>query len=461
MATLYNDLFSLEDLTYLTTLPEASQGAERFTVRLTESIRSTLETRFGLDLTDVLELPMRWIVGDTAPHVDSGSAPFQRTHLVYLQSCPGQLVVGDETYSMTANTGYVFDHGLRHGTVGTESTRRLVLGPMSEQAFAVGLPPAIVYFTNVSDALNQVNAIAYQGNYFLVTQDGYPYNNWRIASNSTGSSSQSVVYSNGTFLDSTDSPVYYVYPAIAIVYFTNVSDALNQVNSISVQDNYFLVIQYGYPYTSWRIASNSTGSSSQSVVYSNGTFLDSTNAPVYYVYPATPCFLEGSTILCMVEGQDVWIPVEQLKPGTLVKTSLDGYKPVELIGKGSIDNSGTYERSENRLYKCPTTQFPELTADLYITGCHSILVDTISDEERELTIKQLGRVFVTDKKYRLMACLDGRAEAWASAGTYTIWHFALQHEDIKMNYGVYANGGLLVETCSINFMKNKSNMTLV
>ena len=30
-----------------------------------------------------------------------------------------------------------------------------------------------------------------------------------------------------------------------------------------------------------------------------------------------------------------------------------------------------------------------------------------------------------------------------------------------MNYGVYANGGLLVETCSINFMKNKSNMVIV
>jgi len=389
MATVYNEFFSPEDLTYLTTLPEASQGDERFTVRLTESIRSTLETRFGLDLTDVLELPMRWIVGDTAPHVDSGSAPFQRTHLVYLQSCPGQLIVGDETYDMTANTGYVFDHGLRHATVGTESTRRLVLGPMSEQAFAVGGITAIVYFANVTDALNNQNQIGSQ------------------------------------------------------------------------IDNYILVPQSGYPYTSWRIASNSTGSSSQLLVYPNGSTLDGTNFPIYYVYPAIPCFLEGSTILCQIEGQDVWLPVEQIKPGTLVKTSRDGYKPVELIGKGSIDNSGTYERSENRLYKCPTTKYPELTEDLYITGCHSILVDTITDVERDLTIKHLGRIFVTDRKYRLMACLDGRAEAWASAGTYTIWHFALQHEDIKMNYGVYANGGLLVESCSINFMKNKSNMTLV
>jgi hypothetical protein len=248
----------------------------------------------------------------------------------------------------------------------------------------------------------------------------------------------------------------------AIVYFANVTDALNNQNQIGSQiDNYILVPQSGYPYTSWRIASNSTGSSSQLLVYPNGSTLDGTNFPIYYVYPAIPCFLEGSTILCQIEGQDVWLPVEQIKPGTLVKTSRDGYKPVELIGKGSIDNSGTYERSENRLYKCPTTKYPELTEDLYITGCHSILVDTITDVERDLTIKHLGRIFVTDRKYRLMACLDGRAEAWASAGTYTIWHFALQHEDIKMNYGVYANGGLLVESCSINFMKNKSNMTLV
>jgi hypothetical protein len=60
-----------------------------------------------------------------------------------------------------------------------------------------------------------------------------------------------------------------------------------------------------------------------------------------------------------------------------------------------------------------------------------------------------------------MACLDERAEPWNSEGEYTIWHFALENDDKKMNYGVYANGGLLVETCSINTMKNKSSMTLI
>jgi hypothetical protein len=35
-----------------------------------------------------------------------------------------------------------------------------------------------------------------------------------------------------------------------------------------------------------------------------------------------------------------------------------------------------------------------------------------------------------------------------------------EHDNDRMNYGVYANGGLLVETCCIYFLKNKSNMTV-
>jgi hypothetical protein len=81
--------------------------------------------------------------------------------------------------------------------------------------------------------------------------------------------------------------------------------------------------------------------------------------------------------------------------------------------------------------------------------------------EREKTVKQSGRVFVTDKKYRLCAYLDERAEPWNSEGSYTIWHLALENSDPKMNYGVYVNGGLLVETCCIHALKNKSNMTVV
>jgi hypothetical protein len=140
---------------------------------------------------------------------------------------------------------------------------------------------------------------------------------------------------------------------------------------------------------------------------------------------------------------------------------LDGYKPVVLIGKGTIQNPGDDERTENRLYKCSPSKYPELKDDLYITGCHSILEFPITEKQKEDLIKHLGNLFVTDKKYRLIACVDERAEPWNSEGVYTIWHFALEHTDESMNYGVYVNGGLLVETCSIRFLKQKSNMTFI
>jgi hypothetical protein len=216
-------------------------------------------------------------------------------------------------------------------------------------------------------------------------------------------------------------------------------------------------------YTSWRISSDSIGTSSKSVLYQNGDALDEgseAQAFIYYLYPSAPCFLEGTTILCQQDGIEKYVPIEQLEKGTLVKTSLDGYKPVVLLGKGTIQNAGDNERTENRLYKCSTLNYPQLKEDLYITGCHSILEFPITDKQKEDTIKQLGKLYVTDKKYRLMACVDDRAEPWNSKGVYTIWHLALENDNEEMNYGIYVNGGLLVETCCIYNLKHKSNMTL-
>ena len=370
-----------EVLTAKTSLDSRPSGQVYFSLPVTDSIHATLQTRFGLQIPLGTSIPMRWIKGDTAPHIDSGRSSFENTYLVYLNDSPGELVIDSQSYSIEANTGFAFDEGLSHETLGTEGPR-LLLGPMNEFAEPVGAT-AISYYPTQADALGLINSLG--GGNYEVGQGG-PYGG----------------------------------------------------------------------YTSWRIASNSTGTSPQNVVYVNGDTLNSDGA--YYMYPAAPCFLEGSTVLCQVDGVERYVPVEQLTKGTLVKTSLDGYKPVVLIGKGLIQNPADDERTENRLYKCSPSKYPQLTQDLYITGCHSILEFPITDQQEEDTIKHLGRLFVTDKKYRLMACVDERAEPWASEGLYTIWHFALDHEDDGMNYGVYANGGLLVETCAIRTLKNKSNM---
>ena len=396
MATTHTNVLLSEDIQYLNNLPEVlaakaslegrPSGMIYFSVGITDGIRTALESRFGLTIPVGASIPMRWIKGDSSPHVDVASSNFEHTYLMYLNDSPGDLVIADESYPIQANTGFVFNEGLAHETRNTENVPRLLLGPMNESAESVGAP--LAYFPTEADALAFTNPLGYGGSF--VVGAGGPYGP-------------------------------------------------------------------GSGYTSWRIASNSSGSSPQNVVYQNGATLIADGG--YNMYPAAPCFLEGSTILCQVDGVETYVPVEQLKKGMFVKTSLNGYTPVVLVGKGTIRNPGNEERSEYRLYKCSTAKYPALKDDLYITGCHSILESNITDKQKEDTIKHLGKVFVTDKKYRLMACVDDRAEPWNSEGAYTIWHFALENNDERMNYGVYANGGLLVETCSINFLKNKSNMT--
>ena len=394
MTSFLTNVLTAEEVHYLNNLPEVltakasldsrPSGMVYLSVTLTDSIRATLQSRFGLDLSPYSSIPMRWIKGDTKPHVDSGASNFQNTYLLYLNDSPGELIVDLQSYPIQANTGVVFNEGLSHETNNTEGVPRLLLGPMNELAEPVGT--VVIYYPTEADALANTNVLGYGGGY--------------------------TVGSGGPF----------------------------------------------GPYTSWRIASNSSGSSPQNVVYVNGDVLNSDGN--YYLYPAAPCFLEGTTILCQVEGVEKYVPVQELAIGTLVKTSLDGYKSVVLVGKGTIQNPGTDERTENRLYKCSPSKYPALKDDLYITGCHSILEFPITDKQKEDTVKHLGKLFVTDKKYRLMACVDERAEPWNSEGSYTIWHFALENKDERMNYGVYANGGLLVETCPIITLKNKSNMTL-
>jgi len=202
-----------------------------------------------------------------------------------------------------------------------------------------------------------------------------------------------------------------------------------------------------------------------STIFNNGDTLplyysDGYTIYIYQLYPSVPCFLEGTTILCQVDGNETAVKIEDLRVGNLVKTGSSGYKKVELIGKNEIQNPDNNDRITDRLYKCSPSNYPELTSDLYITGGHSLLVDYLTPEQRKAIIEKVGEIFITENKYRLMACLDERAKPWNSGGRYTVWHLALENDEISHNYGVYVNGGLLAETCSLKHLRDKSNMIL-
>ena len=386
-------IFSTEYLQHLLELPQVLAAKDRlttsqvyFTIPVTDTIRTALAP-LGLDLTQS-EIPMRWIKGDTPPHIDSGPSAFENTYLVYLTDSPGSFLLGDSSFPITANTGFVFSEGVNHATEGTGTVPRLLLGPMNEFAQAVGATAA-TYYSNYSDAFTQGGIALGFGGYTIITVSGI--SSWRIGS--------------------------------------------------------------------WTDQGAQLPGDPPSGVYSTGFDLFTLGNYSYFLYPANPCFLEGTTVLCQIDGKDAYVPIETIQRGTLVSTP-QGYKKVELIGKATMFNRGDDERVQDRLYKCSVQNYPQLQEDLFLTGCHSILVPKLTDTQRRKTEEILKDIFVTGNSYRLLACIDERAEPWASEGTHTIWHLALENKDLKKNYGIYVNGGLLVETCCLERMKNTSNLVL-
>ena len=169
-----------------------------------------------------------------------------------------------------------------------------------------------------------------------------------------------------------------------------------------------------------------------------------------------PCFNEGSKILSLIDNEEVYVPIQKLKKGDLVKTYKHGYKKIEIIGKKNILNS-KHSKKGDRIYRLSNDNYPELFQDLYLTGYHSILVDNLTREQRNQTEEIMKKIYITDDKYRLITCLDNRAELIEDEKKYTIYHFALENDNYYYNYGVYANG-LLVESSSLRYMKEFSGM---
>jgi hypothetical protein len=168
---------------------------------------------------------------------------------------------------------------------------------------------------------------------------------------------------------------------------------------------------------------------------------------------ALDCFLEGTKILT----DKGYVNIEKLTKEHLVIT-LEGKKRIYKIGKCTMDNLAVQEKIKDQLYVYSNSDYQQITqGDLVITGGHSILVDSFENEQQEEETKKiLGEIFLTKNKLRLPVCLDKRSRVYEEKGEKTIYHIALEHVHYDCNYGIYANG-LLVESCSQNYIDNKSD----
>jgi hypothetical protein len=155
------------------------------------------------------------------------------------------------------------------------------------------------------------------------------------------------------------------------------------------------------------------------------------------------CFNHGTNILCQIHGADIWRPIEQLKRGDLVKTYKHGYRSITHIGKGALINNPDLWHS--CMYQGQLQGFEPLI----ITGGHALLVDTLTQEEREAQAAFWGRAEeVIDDKILIVAPVCKDFKAILNTDVYTYYHFTVENDgDDDRRYGVWANG-FLTETPS-------------
>jgi len=184
-------------------------------------------------------------------------------------------------------------------------------------------------------------------------------------------------------------------------------------------------------------------------------------APAPSGKPAIPCFKEDTKILCFIDKKEVYVNVQDMRSGILVKTIQHGYVPLVMIGKKQLKNPQHNDRIPNRMYKYTSVEYPEITEDLYITGHHCILLPFITEEQREEVWDLYQDIYITEETFRYPCFLDSKAQiSVEEEEETTIYHIALENENYYGNYGVRANG-LLVETSSLRYLKELSHMELL
>ena len=137
------------DINYILNLPQVlkakqqidslSKGTIYFSIELTHDIKLSLYNDTSLPVfLNTKTIPMRWIKGDTVPHIDTSTKSFDTTFLAYLTNSQGQLLIDGISYPISKLNAYLFSEGLLHQTIETGIEPRLLLGPMSEDGLSVG-----------------------------------------------------------------------------------------------------------------------------------------------------------------------------------------------------------------------------------------------------------------------------------------------------------------------------------
>lgn len=184
----------------------------------------------------------------------------------------------------------------------------------------------------------------------------------------------------------------------------------------------------------------------------------STQKTTIYSYNVnTACYLKGTKILCLKDNEEKYICIEDLDENCLVKTLNHGYKKISILGFQKLLNCENKVR--HKLYKLPKEKNDELIEDLYVTGQHSILVDKLTEKQKNDSLKYWSKLLKIEDKFLLQACVNEDFEDVKIKDEYILYQLVLEHENKNERYGIWANG-ILSETMSENTFYKKKQLDI-
>ena len=159
------------------------------------------------------------------------------------------------------------------------------------------------------------------------------------------------------------------------------------------------------------------------------------------------CFCEDTQILC---ADGTTESIQNLTPGTLVKTLRSGPKRVVTVGRRVVNEFNKSNRVQDRVYTYKDS-------GLQITGKHCVLVDELTELQEDIVSKIFGFVKMIEGKYALPVWLDNKAQFVSSENEVSLYHIVLESEEEHEAYGVCANG-VWAESCSAYDFEKYSGM---
>jgi len=288
------------------------------------------------------------------------------------------------------------------------------------------------------------------------------------------------IYIGNPLLNSTNpSPLILFYPGtITLNYYGNITDQYQLVNNLGQ------VVSSTFSFNS----TNNTITFNVIIQYGGNnilSFYDTTLNKLigtFSIETSGICFKEGTKIMCLLDKQEKYIPIEQIQEDMSIKVYTGKHKKPEYKRASAIVKSqliNTPVTTINKLYRLSKSVCPQLIEDLYVTGSHALLHDQLTEEEHEKmshladfyntytirleneeamseeqreTLKNVMRSYndyqITHlDKFKLIAYYNEDFEEVNIEKVFNIYHIVLENVNKYDSYGIYANG-ILAESTS-------------